>query len=118
MSDDDQLSFLLLNQFGDGVCTGANKAGLLLGLDILALSLSFSNLLQALLLGNGGFRAVFLQQLEHLDGGGFVKSLAELVDWWRNLQALLQNSLLALHTDVLGPFDETGQVTFGLDVLA
>lgn len=118
MSDDDQLGLLLFYQFGDGVGSGFNETGLLLGLNILALSLGFSDLLQALLLGNGGFWAVFLQQLEHLDSGGLVKSLAELMDWWRNLQTLLQNSLLALDADVLGPFHKTGQVTFGLNVLA
>ena len=47
-----------------------------------------------------------------------VKCLSELVDWWRNLQALHQNCLLALQTDVLWPSHKATQVTLWLDVLA
>jgi len=47
-----------------------------------------------------------------------VQSLGELVDWWRDLQPGLQNCLLPLETDVLGPFDKVAQVPLGLDVLA
>lgn len=64
MSDDNQLSFLLLNELGNRVGTGRNIAGLLLGLNFLALGLGLSQLLQALLLGQRGLWAVLLQQLE------------------------------------------------------
>lgn len=64
MSDDNQLSFLLLNELGNSVGTGGNIAGLLLGLNLLTLSLGLSQLLQALLLGQWRLWAVLLQQLE------------------------------------------------------
>jgi hypothetical protein len=53
-----------------------------------------------------------------LSSGVLVQGLGELVDSRGDLETLLQDSLLALETDVLGPLDEAGQVTLGLDVLA
>ena len=53
-----------------------------------------------------------------LDTCLFVQRLRELVDWWRNLQPGLEDGLLPLETNVLGPFDEVGQVTLGLEILA
>ena len=47
-----------------------------------------------------------------------VQSRVELVDCWRDLQTGLENGLLALEPDVLGPLDETAQVPLGLDVAA
>ena len=47
-----------------------------------------------------------------------VQRLVELVDRWWDLQPGLQNSLLPLETDVLGPLNEVGHVPLGLDVLA
>jgi len=47
-----------------------------------------------------------------------IQSLGELVDWWWDLQPCLQNGLLPLEADVLGPFDEVAQVPLRLDVLA
>ena len=47
-----------------------------------------------------------------------VKSFGELVDGGGNLQTLTKDSLLTLETNVFGPFDETGNITFRLDILA
>ncbi len=47
-----------------------------------------------------------------------IQSLGELVDAGRDLESLLQDGLLTLETDVLGPFDEAREVTDWLDVLA
>lgn len=118
MGNDHQLGLLLLDQLGHRVGTGGHIAGLLLGLHILALGLSLGDLLQAQLLGQRRLGAVLLQQLEQLHGGGLVQSLAELVDWWWDLQALLEHSLLTLHPDVFGPANETGQIALGLHILA
>ena len=52
-----------------------------------------------------------------LDTCLLVEGLGELVDWWRDLQPGLEDGLLPLETDVLGPLDEVGQVTLGLQVL-
>lgn len=117
MGDDDQLGFLLLNQLSDGVCAGLQEIWLLLGGDFLSLSLGLSNLLQSLFLGQRRLGSVFLQQLEQLHGSLFVQGLAELVNWWWNFQALLEDSLLPLDADVFGPSHEPGEITLGLDVL-
>ena len=42
-----------------------------------------------------------------------IKSSAELVDGGGDLETFLENCLLALKTNVLGPLDETGQVLLG-----
>lgn len=39
-----------------------------------------------------------------------------MVESGRNLQSLEENSLLTLNANVLGPLDEAGQVSLGLDV--
>jgi hypothetical protein len=39
-----------------------------------------------------------------------------LSDGWWDLQALHENSLLSLNSDILGPLDETCEVCLGLDV--
>jgi hypothetical protein len=44
--------------------------------------------------------------------------VGELVDGGRNLETLEKNTLLSLDTDVLGPFDETGEVSDWLDITA
>jgi hypothetical protein len=47
-----------------------------------------------------------------------VQDARELVDRGRNLEAHLQDGLLALQADVFGPLDEAAQVALGLDVVA
>jgi len=47
-----------------------------------------------------------------------VHGMTELVDWWRNLESLLENSLLTLDTDVPWPLHEPTQITGGLNVLS
>ena len=46
----------------------------------------------------------------------FLDSRLELVDGGGHLQSLQQNSLLSLDSDVLRPFDETGEVSLWLEV--
>lgn len=45
-----------------------------------------------------------------------VQSAGELGNRRRHLKALVQEALLALEADVLGPANETGQIALGLDV--
>lgn len=116
--DDDQLGLLLFDQLGDGVDAGAHKVRLLLWLDLFAAGLGLGDLLQAVLLGQFRLWPVLFQQFEQLNGVLLVQRLAELVDWWWDLQARLQHNALALDANVFGPTDEAGQVTFWLDVLA
>ena len=44
--------------------------------------------------------------------------MRELGDGGWYLETLVQNDLLPLEADVFGPFDETGEVSFGSDALA
>jgi hypothetical protein len=44
--------------------------------------------------------------------------VGELGNGGGNLETLVENDLLALKANVFRPFDETGQVTLMLDVLA
>ena len=44
--------------------------------------------------------------------------MRELGDGGWYLETLVQNNLLPLEADVFGPFDETGEVSLGPDVLA
>ena len=44
--------------------------------------------------------------------------MRELGDGGRDLETLVQNDFLPLEADVFGPFDETGEVSLGPDVLA
>merc|ERR1712117_342575 len=118
MGNDDQGSLLLLNKGGDGVHTGANAVGALGRSVLLTLSTLLSTHLQAGFLLLLGLRPVFVQKTEQLGGCLSVKGLVDLVDWRGFLQALEENSLLALKTDVLGPCHKTAQVTLGLDILA
>lgn len=46
----------------------------------------------------------------------FVDSVSELGNAWGDLESLHEDSLLSLDSDVLGPFDESGEISLGLDV--
>ena len=47
-----------------------------------------------------------------------VQGLGKLVNCGRHLQPLIENGPLPLQPDVAGPFDKTGEVPLGLDVLS
>ena len=63
-----------------------------------------------------GFSLV--QELEQLSSSVLVEGVSELGDGRGDLEALVEDDLLALEADILGPLDEAGQVALGLDVLA
>ena len=58
-----------------------------------------------------------VEELEQLRRSVLVEGVRELRDGGGNLQALVQDDLLALEADVLGPLDEAGEVGGGLNVL-
>ena len=60
---------------------------------------------------------LLVQQLEQLSSSVLVQSVRELCDSRRDLEALVEDDLLALKADIFRPFDEAGQVSLGLDVL-
>ena len=45
-----------------------------------------------------------------------VNCLRELVNGGWNLESLHENTLLSLNANILWPLDETGQISYGLDV--
>merc|ERR1719297_446578 len=118
IGDDHQLSFLLLNEGGDGVDAVSHDWSSLARGVILALSSSGSTLPQPLLLGVLGLGSVLVQQLAQLGSCLTIQGRVELVDCWWDPQSGLKDNLLSLKTDVLGPSDESAQISLGLDVLS
>lgn len=45
-----------------------------------------------------------------------INGVGELSNGWGNFKALHKDGLLSLNADVLWPFDETAEVSLGLDV--
>lgn len=58
---------------------------------------------ETLLLLHLGFRSVLVEELEGLGGGVAVKGVLELGDGWWNLQAQVEDLLLALQAHILWP---------------
>jgi hypothetical protein len=63
-----------------------------------------------------GLRAVLGEQFKELGSLVLIDGVLELIDGGGHLQSLHQNSLLSLDSDVLWPFDETGEVSLWLNV--
>merc|ERR1719188_2951248 len=103
IGDDHQLSFLLLNESGDGVDSVSHHGSSLAGGVILALGPGGGPLPQSLLLGVLGLGPVLIQQLEQLGGCLTIQGRVELVNCWGDPQSGLEDNLLSLETDVLGP---------------
>ena len=113
VGDDNELGLTFLDEGGDVVQTelegdwlGAGLAGLL------GLGLS----LQSGLLLLGGLWGVLGEELQKLGRLVLVNGLGELVQSWWGLQSHEQHSLLSLDSNVLWPFDESGQVSLWLDI--
>jgi hypothetical protein len=73
--------------------------------------------LTALLLLGLGLGAVLVEDLEGLGGEVPVGDVLELGDRRGDLEAHVQDLLLALETDVGGPPDHAADIALGLDVL-
>jgi len=112
VSNHNEGSTLLLNKLGNVVQSELDVDGLV-GLGSRLVS---GNSGETFLLGLTGLRAIFGKQFKELSGLVTLKSTVELCDGWRNLQALEQDALLTLNTDVLGPSNEAGQISLRLDV--
>jgi len=116
ISDDNKVGLLRLDE-GNGVVEAVLDEQGLLGLLVLGLLVSGSSVQTSLLLLLGLW-AVLVQKLEELGRGVLVEGVRELGDCWGDLEALVENDLLPLKTDVFGPLDETSKVGLGADVLA
>ena len=118
MGDQNKRSLLVLNQSNNVVKTVLDIVWLLANiLLLLTIGNSSGLLVKTFLLLNLGFWAVFVEEFEGLGGSVAVQGVLELSDGRGNLETDAQDLLLALELDILGPLDETGQVTLGLDVL-
>ena len=119
VGDEDESGLLGLNEGDNVVETVLDDVGLLADVLLLLALLNGGSLLEETLLLLGlGLRAVLVEELESLGGGVLVQDVLELGERRGNLQAHLEDLLLALKTDVLGPLDEAGQVALRLNVLA
>ena len=119
VGNQDKRGLLVLNKTNNVVETVLDVVWLLADiLLLLALSNGGSLGVKTLLLLNLGLGAVLVEELEGLGGGVAVQSVLELSNGRGNLEAEVQDLLLALKTDIFGPLDEAAEVALGLDVLA
>lgn len=118
VGDQNERSLLVLDQANNVVETVLDSVGLLADLLLLLALLDGGSLLEETLLLLGlGLRAVLVEELESLGGGVLVENVLELSQGRGNLQAELEDLLLALEADVLGPLNHAGDIALGLDVL-
>merc|ERR1719290_741441 len=116
VGDDHKLGLLLLDKSGHGVDSVADDSGTLSGSVLLASGPGGSALPQPLLLGLLGLRPVLVHQLEQLGGSLAIQGGVELVHRWGHLKTGLEDNLLPLETDVLGPLHKPGEIPWWLDV--
>merc|ERR1719193_1538499 len=101
---------------GHGVDSMADDSSALGGGVLLASGPGSSALPQPLLLGLLCLWPVLVHQLEQLGGSLTVQGGVELVHRWGHLKTGLEDNLLPLETDVLGPLNEPGEVPWWLDI--
>ena len=119
VGDQDQRSLLVLDQTNNVVQTVLDGVRLLGDVLLLLALLDGGSLLEeTLLLLDLGLRAVLVEELEGLGGGVLVQNVLELGNCGGDLQPEVEDLLLALKTDILGPAHHAGKVALGLDVLA
>jgi hypothetical protein len=116
VSDDNELSLLGLDQ-SNNVIQAVLDNDRLLGFNLLAFSLGSGSSTKTLLLLSSGLGSVLGGKLEKLGCSVLVQDLGELVDCRGDLEALVQDLLLTLKTNIFGPLDETRKITLGLDIL-
>jgi len=119
VGDEDKRSLLVLDEADNVVQAVLDGVGLLADVLLLLALLDGGGLLQeTLLLLDLGLRAVLVEELEGLGGGVAVQDVLELGQRRGDLQAQLEDLLLALEADILGPLNHARKVSLGLDVLA
>lgn len=117
MCNHNQLCLLLFYQLGNRVGARTQFIRPFRWRCLLLGRLRFSFRLQPDLPLNRCLWLILTQQIEQCFRCLFVNGLRELVDRWRHLETFLQDGFLPLNSDVLGPFHETRQITWRLDVL-
>jgi len=119
VGDKDERSLLVLDKANNVVETVLDSVRLLGNVLLLLALLDGGGLLEeTLLLLDLGLRAVLVEELESLGGGVLVEDLLELGNRRGDLQAKVEDLLLALKANILGPLNHARKVALGLDVLA
>lgn len=117
--NEDEGGLLILDQANNVVETVLDGVWLLGDvLLLLALSDGGSLLDETLLLLGLGLWAVLVEELESLGSGVAVQDVLELGNCWWDLQAEVEDLLLALKTDVLWPSNHAREVALWLNSLA
>lgn len=118
VGNEDQVGLLVLNQRHNVVETVLDNVGLLGNvLLVLAGSNGLGLLGESLLLLLLSLGSVLVEELEGLGGGVLVQGVGELGERRGDLESHAQNLLLSLQSNVLGPLDESREVSLGLDGL-
>ena len=117
--DEDEGSFLVLDE-GDDVVEAILDGEWFLAYIFLLLAFLDSRgfLVQSLFLLGFCLWSILVQELEGLCSGVAVKGMSELGDGGRDFETEVEDLLLALQSDVLGPFHHAREVAFRLNVLA
>jgi hypothetical protein len=119
VGDEDERGLLVLNEADNVVETVLDNIGLLADVLLFLALLDGRGFLEKTLLLLGlGLGTVLVEELEGLGSRVLVEDVLELRDRRRDLEAEVEDLLLALETDVLGPLHHARQVALGLDVLA
>jgi hypothetical protein len=118
VGNEDQRRLLVLDQANDVVKTILGSVGLLADIFLLLALLDGGGLLQQpLLLFGLALRSVFVEELEGLGGSVAVEDVLELCNRRWDLETQVQDLLLALESDILGPLHHAGEVSSRLDIL-
>jgi hypothetical protein len=109
----------LFNKGSDLTQSIANNVRSLGRRDFLSCCLLRGDLLQSVLLFSSRLRSVLVKYLEKLSSSLSVDDTRlELIDGWRNLDSLIEDSFLSLDSNVSRPLDESGQISLVSDVLS
>jgi len=113
---DDELGFAFLDESGDVVETEFKVEWLWGAVSGSATLSGFSFTSESVLLLFAGLWGVLGEELEELGGLVLVDGLLELAEGWWGLESQEHDSLLSLDSDVLWPFDESGEVSGWLNI--
>jgi len=113
MGNDNELGGTVFNELGNVVETELEEHGL--GTSGLGGTGSGEGL-ESVLLFLSGLGSVLLEELHEVGGLRFLDGGRELGNCGRDLESLHEDSLLSLDSDVLGPSDESGKISLGLDI--
>jgi len=112
VGNDNEFGNTVFNELSDVVETELEEDGLGSGLGITTIG----NGLESVVLGLAGLGRVLGEELKEVSSLRFLDSVGELGNAWWDLESLHEDSLLSLDSDVLGPSDESGEISLGLDV--